>query len=345
MRVAIASDGFNAHHVATSTHYYARGILEAACRVGVEAFELPIPCMCGAKVGGRVVPFLRRVFGRYPVHDGALVHHPSEDALRGVDVVTLQDLHQFYDRRLTDRIRAMATRAAVRRAKRIVVTTEWSRRELAARFPEQAAKVRVIPVPFRAPERAERASTPDYDALWVGRNAPNKNLPLYLGLASRFPGLRFAVRASRAAGREALDLEVERALASLPNTTRLPQLREDALDALYRSVPLLVVTSPYEGFHMPAMEAYARGAKLVLPRIEPLAETYGTAVNVFWYEPAWVMRPLAWDFSRSLAALAAAFREARETRVREPEANVLERVSLATVGRQLKAVYEELLPS
>lgn len=344
MRVAIAGDAFNPVHVATSAHYYARGILDAVRLVGVDAFELPLPCMCGAKVGGRMLPYLHRVFGRYPAHDGALVHHPSEDALRDIDVVTLQDLYHFYDRRIGDVISRVATRATLRRAKRVVVTTEWSRRELSARFPEHAAKLRVVAVPFRAPERAEPALTPRYDALWIGRNALNKNLPLYLALASRVPGMRFAVRASRAAGREALDHEVERRLATLPNATKLPQLSEEALLTLYRSVPVLVVTSTYEGFHMPAMEAYARGAKLVLPRIEPLLETYGDAANVFWYEPTWVARPFDWDSSRSLEALEGAFREAREAPARAPEAEVLRRVSLATVGGGLKAVYEEVLP-
>ena len=348
MRVAIASEGYPPYPIDTSMYTHTRDALDAVRRAGVDAFVLALPSNRGARIGGLVRPYLRRKLAGYAGRDGAeVVHHISQDVRRGADVATVHDLYPFYDvdGRTSDAFFREAIRTALKRPARVVVTTEHTRREVAARFPEHAEKLRVVPVPHRTPPPG-LADPVRYDALWVGRNAPNKNLPLYLALAVRYPALRFALRSSRSPDREALDREVAWKLAAARNVAVLPRQSEEGLDALYRSARVLVVTSNYEGFHVPAMEAYVRGARVVLPRIEPYLELYGGegTVNTYWYDPAWIERPFAWDFSRSLANLAAAFEEAcaNPTATRAPDARVVARVSLESVGWGLKAVYEEV---
>ena len=348
MKVAIASEGWS-HPTDTSMYTHTRDVFDAVRLAGVDAVALPLPSNRGAKVGGLVLPYLRRTFGGYPAArgDGAtLIHHVPHGVRRGADVATVHDLYPFFVReRVSDVFFREALRAAIRRPKRVVVTTENMRREVAERFPEHAAKLRVVHAPVRTPEPGI-AHEPRFDALWVGRNAPNKNLQLYLSLASDHPTLRFALRSSRSPDREALDALVARLMASAHNVTPLPKQPEEGLDALYRDAPTFVVTSSYEGFHVPAMEAYLRGAKLVLPRIEPFLELYSgggrEVVNTFWYAPVPGSSSPSWNDSATLPALARAFEEAHAAPARSPDPDLARSVSFGAVGKGLRAIYEEV---
>lgn len=351
MKVAIASEGWPPHPIDTSLYTTTRDTLSAVRFAGVDAFALPLPSNRGAKVGGLVRPFLRRKFLGYPVSrpshgEPLVIHHVSQDVRRGVDVTTIHDLYPFRNReRASDAWFREAIGTAFRRAKRVVVTTEHSQREMAAHFPEHAAKLRVVRVPLPTPEPGI-VREPRFDALWVGRNAPNKNLQLYLSLASDHPTLRFALRSSRSPDREALDALVARLMASAHNVTPLPKQSEEGLDALYRDAPTFVVTSSYEGFHVPAMEAYLRGAKLVLPRIEPFLELYSgggkEVVNTFWYAPVPGSSSPSWNDSATLPALARAFAEAHAAPARSPDPDLVRSVSFGAVGKGLRAIYEEV---
>ena len=347
MKVAIATESWPPYATDTSFYRHTRDVLAAVRLAGLDAYPLALSSNRGAKVGGLVRPYLRRHLGGYAeAGAGDLVHHVTQESRRGVDVVTVHDTYAFHDTRFSDRFFRDAVRLAIRRAKRVVFTTQWSLEE-AARRPEFAGmreKFRVVPVPHRTPPAGRSEGPARFDAVWIGRNSPNKNLPLYLALAVRHPAHRFAVRSSKSPDREALDREVAWKLAAAQNVASLPRLSDDEMDALYRSTPVLVVTSNFEGFHDPAMEAYVRGAKVVLPRIEPYLELYrgGDAANTYWYEPEWVERPFAWDFGRSLERLSAAFGEAHAARAGLPDARVVRAVSLEAVGEGLRAVYEEV---
>lgn len=341
MRVAIASEGWPPYPIDTSIYTHTRDALAALKAVGVDAYPIPLPSNRDAKIGGLVRPFLRRALAGYHPEPGtSIVHHVSVDAYRGADVVTVHDLAEFVAAgefaRLPDRLHRLSTRAAFRRARRVVVTTEWTALEARRRFGRDGEKARVVPVPHPWAEPGMDRE-PRYDALWIGRNSPLKNLPLYLRLAEAYPGLRFALRSAKSPGREGLDHLTDGMLAGLRNVTRLPRLSEEELDRLYRSSPVLVVTSQYEGFHVPAMEAYLRGAKLVLPTIQPFLEIYGgegggRTPNVYWYDPR-----------GGLTALGGAFWEAHLARAETPSWAVTSKVSPRSVGNALKAVYEELV--
>lgn len=328
VRVAVASEAWPLP-ADTSMFTYGRDTLEALRANGVDAFPLALSSSRGARIGGLLLPLLRRTFGRYHVPSGTLVHQVTPNTLRGVDVVTIQDFSPFYETRVPDAFFRNQIRVAFRRAQRVVLTTDWSRRDAVERFPQYRDKFRVVPVPLRTPPPG--IGPVEYDALWIGRSSPNKDLPLYVELAARFPTLRFAVRSSKSPGRDAYDREVRELLGRTKNVVEVPRQTEEGFDRLLRASPILVVTSRYEGFHIPAMEAYLRGAKLVLPRIEPFLEIYPNDA-VFWYASAAGVEPLA-----------TAFEEARKSPFRPPDREVVDRVSLGRVGRSLKEIYSEIV--
>lgn len=330
MRVALASEGWPPYPSDTSMFAQSQVTLEALQLNGVDVFPLPLRTNRSDRVGGLVRPLLRRTFGKYSVPNGSLVHQITQNTLRGVDVVTLHDLSPFHEGGLANVFFRQQIRVAVRRAKRLVFTTEWSLREAARRFPRHGPKARVVPEPVRTPSPG--MGPVEYDALWIGRNSPNKDLPMYLELARRFPERRFALRSSKSPGRAALDAEVAGILGRARNVVSIPRQTEEGLDRLYRSAPVLVATSRYEGFHLPAVESYLRGGKLVLPRIEPFTEIYPPDA-VFWYSP-----------EQGIESLVAAFREALEAPPRPPDPGLSARVSPSHVGSVLREIYEELQP-
>lgn len=327
MKVRLASQNWS--NPMTSMYAYSTDVLHALRSVGVDAAPLPIKSLVGMKVGGLLVPLARRTFRTYPDREGALVHHIDQDAWRGVDVVTVHDLYPFRDTRFADRFIRSAIRTAVRRARRIVTDSQATLDELAQRFPSTTrGKMQVVPIPH-APVSVERQGT-TYDALWIGRNAPNKRLEEYVALAGRFPRSRFAVRWSRSPGRAEANEGLTRAIDTAPNIQNFTQfLDETQMDELYRSTRVYVSTSTYEGWHIPVMAAYLRGCHIVIPRIEPYVSIYPEP-TAFWYDPA------------SRPSLDAAFGAALEAPYRPPSAEVARYVSYESVGSQLKAVYEEL---
>lgn len=327
MRVAIASEAWN--NPKTLGMYLAtNAILVAAQEAGVEAYPLPLASHYGSSVGGLIGPAFQQIFRGYGVPD--LVHQTSLAVRHGVDVAMVQDLYPFQGRRVADRFFVWQTRLAVRRARRVVVTTEWMRGELIRLFPQYAEKFRTIALPHEIPPW-NRSVEPRYEALWIGRIAPNKDPEMYLSLAAAFPTLRFAMRSSPSPGRDSQAQAVEATRASMSNVVALPRLSEAQKDELYRSAAILVSTSTYEGFHAPAMEAYIRGVKLVLPFIEPYIGLYGERPpNVFWYK------------SRDLHSLISTFGDAHLAAGVPPSPEVLAKVSFSTVGAKLRALYEEL---
>jgi hypothetical protein len=333
MKVAFVTYHWDRPDLSLTTH--AIDVMAAARSAGIEGYPMSIPSTRDARFGGLIRPLLRRMFTAYPEHDGAIIHNVDPDSLRGVDVVTIHDLGVFqkYDDRPSDAFYRHAIRVVMKRAKRVIVTTEGTRRELTGLFPDYADKVRVVPVPH-APVSAARLHgryDAEYDAMWLGRNAPNKRLVEYVELAKRFPGCHFFLKWSKSPGRQMLDEELVR---SWPWPTNLHDSTEplagEALDTLYRKTRIYVATSSYEGWHRPPIEAYLRGCHVVLPRREPYVSIYPEQA-AFWYDP------------NDRVSLDKAFIQAVATPNRPPIPSVYESVSYPVVGAKLKAVYEEVV--
>lgn len=318
MKLVVGSDGWNGNRF-RSAFTYSNGVLMAARAAGLDAQPYALPQHYGARLGGLLLPWAHSLVSRYDVEPGTLIHQTTHGAWHGVHVATVLDAYAFhYDRSLPGRFRRSAVRASVRRAQRVVALSEAGARDLGRVFPAQREKIRWARVAFAATGsgRGKRA----YDALWVGATGERKNPRAYLALASRFPQRRFAIRIHGGPA----DLPLG------PNVVVLPP--QEDLDPVYRSAPVLVVTSTFEGFHMPAMEAYLRGSNLVLPRLEPLLETYESDdAKVFWYDPA-----------DEATRLAEAYSRAAEAPLAPPKAEIVRSVSYEEVGRRLRSIYEEV---
>jgi len=187
---------------------------------------------------------------------------------------------------------------AVRAARRVITGSEFSRREILARFPAAAGKLAVVPYgvdpsftaagdPAADRRVRERHGLAGRYLLFVGVFEPRKNVPL---LVDAFEILRHSrpeasdVQLALAGGAgwrgEAIAAGV-RSRGLEPAVRLLGYVPDADLPALYRGATLAVVPSQYEGFGLPALEAMACGAPVLAAAAAALPETVGDAGELF----------------------------------------------------------------
>lgn len=181
---------------------------------------------------------------------------------------------------------------SLRRATRIVVPSQTVGDELARRFPECAARTRVVPLglsadlaPASAAEVAEvrqRYGLPEAFLLYVGNFEPKKNLAdtvrAFDLLAAELPHDLVLV-----GGKAWGDADIQQALATARHRDRihLPGFVPDAdLPALYTAASVLVQWSRYEGAGLPPLEAMACGTPAVVSDGGALPEISGPGALV-----------------------------------------------------------------
>lgn len=210
-------------------------------------------------------------------------------------VVTVQDasclvmpqVHTRANVRLTLR----GIRGAIRRAARVIVPSEATRRDLTERMGADPARLRVVPL---AP-RVGFAPTTDRIELrrTLARFGIDRNFILFAGAIEPRKNVAALARAFGASeafrnGRYLLVLagprgwkteEIDAALARIPpDRLRLTGYVTDAeLTALYTACRLFVYPSLYEGFGLPVLEAMACGAPVVTSNVSSLPEVAGDA--------------------------------------------------------------------
>lgn len=330
-RVALASDAWNLPEFEyAGTHIVTKAMLDAARVAGVYAYPLQRRSYYHRRIGGTLGPLAYQMLSTYPTYD--VVHEATPFASRGADVVSIHDTIPFFCPNSADVFFRWKVTYSLRRAKRVIVTTDWMGDEIAKRFPWARPKLRTISYPFEIPT-LQRATVTPFDALWVGRLAPNKNPLLYFKLADAFPEKFFVLRGPPSSRHPAYGRQVRAACPA--NVITLPLLSTGDRNMLYECVPIIVSTSGHEGFHLPIMEGYLRGMKVVLPYQRPYTEIYRNdagqwADNTYWYAP---------DDAESLIG---AFYRAQETTARPPDPDIVKRVSHDTVGKQLRTLYEEV---
>jgi len=200
-------------------------------------------------------------------------------------VLTIHDLHVFthpgcctFENRLYYRL---FLPRSIRRAAAVIVYSEHVRRQVAARYPERADRIALIPPgvdpdlrPVTHPERlaAARAAwcLPGRFLLFVGDNAPRKNLPRLIeafanliGARSDLSDLHLVLAGGRGHNRSpSLDGLCER-LGIAARVRRLGYVTRADLPALYSLAEALAFPSLDEGFGLPALEALACGCPVV----------------------------------------------------------------------------------
>jgi glycosyltransferase involved in cell wall biosynthesis len=214
-------------------------------------------------------------------------------------VVTVHDLaYRLFPETASAEVHEYLSRveAAVRRASRVVVPSERTRRDLLDAYPVRPDRVVTVPLGvdsavYRpAPEDETRAVMQHYGIerpylLFLGGMEPRKNLPSILQAYGALgdddrPGLVLAGPAphwhpgASSLVRAALDELDPRVRKGVVLTGWVPE--RDA-SALLRGAEALVYVSRYEGFGLPVLEAMACGTPVLTSNASALPQTAGDA--------------------------------------------------------------------
>jgi alpha-1,3-rhamnosyl/mannosyltransferase len=236
-------------------------------------------------------PALARRLGANLVH----VHYFAAPRLPCPAVVTVHDA-SFVRRPelLKTRDRLLFTRfvpGSLRRARRVIAVSEFTRRELLHHYDVDPEKVVVVPngvgpefVP--QPDAAgvvERrfGLRPPY-LLFVGALQPRKNAPLLIEAYAR-SGLELplVLAGGDRGGGPLVDLHVRSHPGLERRVRRLGHVVKADLPALYGAAEALVFPSLYEGFGLPALEAMACGTPVAASATTGLGEAVGDAALTF----------------------------------------------------------------
>jgi alpha-1,3-rhamnosyl/mannosyltransferase len=267
----------------------------------------------GLPLGARGVDLLHCPTFRAPVRAGVPV------VLTVLDLAVLRHPELFnwwnrtYSRLLVPRV--------VRRARRVIAISDFTRRELVELLGVPVERIRVVGVPpgeAFAPEGP--AADGDY-VLAVGTLEPRKNLERLVEAARR-ADLELRIVGARGWGGVRANGAGVRWLGELPDAE---------LARLYRGAVCLAYPSLYEGFGIPVLEAMASGTPVVTSAGGATEETAGgAAVLVDPRDPASIAAGIEQAASRR--------EELRRRGLERARAFSWDEVASATI-----AVYEESL--
>ena len=185
-------------------------------------------------------------------HDLAVLRHPE----------TFNAWTRTYSRLALPRV--------VKAARRVIVVSEFTRRELLDVLDVPVEKVRVIPNAVGEPFRPQGDAAGGEYVLAVSTLEPRKNLPRLLDAfrRARLNGLQLVVAGAPGWGgvRVAGD-----------GVRWLGEVGDEELARLYRGASCVAYVSLYEGFGLPVLEAMACGAPVVASRTDAAKEVAGDA--------------------------------------------------------------------
>lgn len=216
-------------------------------------------------------------------------------AWAGPAVVTIYDLSFLLFPKafnMANRIYLTAsTRAAARRARRIITISEATRRDIVrllgvpadridVAYPAIDERYRILPEQEVAAFRMAH-NLPDAFIFALGTLEPRKNtvglLQAYARLRTPRPPLMIA---GGAGWRFSPIFDTVRQLGLLDSVTFLGFVPEDELSLWYNAARLFTFPSLYEGFGLPVLEAMACGVPVVTSRAASLPEVAGQAARL-----------------------------------------------------------------
>jgi glycosyltransferase involved in cell wall biosynthesis len=297
---------------------------------GIEAFRLPARSQVTRMAFGlpRALRRLRPQLGHF--------NYVVPPLYRGPAVVTVHDLSFESEPGLMgprDRFmfRTFVPRS-VRRADRVLVVSERTKRDLVERYGVSEQKIVVTPNGVD-PIFRPNGSTPDVPpyALFVGGIQPRKDpLTAIEALALVDGDLRLVIVGDEKRGGDEVRSAVRR-LGLESRVELIGYVEHESLASLYRGAACLVFPSRYEGFGLPVLEAMASGTPVVATTAGAVPEVAGdAAILVAPGDPAALADGVREALVKREQLVAAGLERARQFTWAE------------TAGRTL-AVYRELL--
>jgi glycosyltransferase involved in cell wall biosynthesis len=223
----------------------------------------------------------------FPHYDAPVVGLPRRSVVTVHDLIHLKVAEAYP---APKRILAAAViDRVVSRAGRIVAISDSTRRDLLARMPGLAWKLRVIPQGVDASrwsegegESARRSTAAPY-LLCVGNRKRHKNMVAAVETLGRlresWPELRLViVGKSFPEGDGVRERAIQLGVADA--VEERSEVADDQLRTLYRECEMLLFPSLYEGFGLPVLEAMAAGAPVVASNRASLPELAGEAALV-----------------------------------------------------------------
>jgi glycosyltransferase involved in cell wall biosynthesis len=237
-----------------------------------------------------LAPLLLRQSGAQLFHG---VHSVVPFASPVPSVVTVHDLafirfsqtFRAYNRAYLD----LATRLSVRRAARVLVVSEHTKREVVGILGVPEERVVVTPnaarAHFRPPEPQRLAAfrakkgLPERFVLYVGTLEPRKNLPTLLEAyaeVARRHDAPLIVGGGKGWLYDAVFQRLEE-LGLREQVRFVGYIEEEELPLWYAAATVFVFPSIYEGFGMPPLEAMACGTPVITSNSSSLPEVVGDA--------------------------------------------------------------------
>ena len=250
-----------------------------------------------------------------------LVHFPHFNVpllYRGKFVVTIHDLimYKFPNERMTTRnkwiykikywLHKVVVKSAVKRAKKVIAVSEWTKRDVVDEFGVEAGKVEVIyegcnpnlqmhPNATNSTNDAKMRNVREKYGisgpylLYVGNAYPHKNLERLIRAVSdvgcRMSDVGFKNLQLVLVGKEDYFYKKLKAY-SLKLTADIiftDHVSNGELVQLYQNAEAYVFPSLYEGFGLPGLEAMSYGVPVVSSNASCLPEIYGEAA--LYFEP------------------------------------------------------------
>jgi len=182
----------------------------------------------------------------------------------------------------------MVARAAVHRARHVLVPSRWTADQLAAAF---GAPPGGMTVTYEAPGVLTARPEPVTGVggrfvLFVGNAYPHKNLQVVLDALGLLGPGHDDVRLVVAGRPDAFQRALQARVASGPLAARVAfpgAVSDGQLVWLYRHATCFVFPSLSEGFGLPGLEAMAHGLPVAAARASCLPEIYGEAAA--WFDP------------------------------------------------------------
>ncbi|MEK7084331.1 MAG: glycosyltransferase family 1 protein [Patescibacteria group bacterium] len=225
------------------------------------------------------VPLLYRKPFVVTVHDLIMFHYPRAEATTHGPVAYW----------VKDRVHRMVVKYAVRRAKKIITTSEFTKRDIHETLGVPLEKMAVTyQAPFQIPNSKfqipnsvsvlETHGIRKPYVLYVGTAYPHKNIRGLLNAWKIFKEKYQTDHQLVLAGRESFFYDQLRPIVSKDSSVVFTGfVPDETLEAIYRQAELFVFPSLYEGFGLPPLEAMARGVPVVSSNRSCLPEVLGEA--------------------------------------------------------------------